>query len=79
MFLDNEAAGASLRPTIMDIVCAYKSLTTIECKKSGYRGGLFQPSFHEHIIRNLEDYKEIVKYIVDNPKHWYHDKLYSDY
>jgi len=79
MFLDNEAAGASPRPTIMDIVCTYKSLTTIECKKSGHRGSLFQPSFHEHIIRNLEDYKEIVKYIAFNPKHWYHDKLYSDY
>ncbi|MEE1127716.1 MAG: transposase [Acutalibacteraceae bacterium] len=74
----NEAAGASPRPTIMDIVCAHKSLTTRECKKSGFDGKLFQTSFYEHIIRGQEDYDEIAKYIYENPMQWYCDELYAE-
>ena len=62
------------RPTITDIVCAYKSLTTRECKKNGFDGKLFQTSFYEHIIRGREDYEEIVKYIYENPIRWYYDE-----
>ena len=78
MLLTEEAAGASPRPTITDIVCAYKSLTTIECKKNGFDGKLFQTSFFEHIIRGREDYEEIVKYIHENPARWYYDELYNE-
>ncbi len=77
MILNEDAAGASPRPTIMDIVCAYKSLTTRECKKNGFDGKLFQASFYEHIIRGREDYEEIVKYIRENPMRWQLDKLYT--
>lgn len=65
------------RPTIMDIVCAYKSLTARECKKKGFEGKLFQTSFYEHIIRNRNDYVETVKYIYEIPIRWYYDELYS--
>ena len=72
-----ETAGGSRRPTIMDIVCAYKSLTTRQCKKIRPIDKLFQTSFYEHVIRGCEDYKEIAEYIVNNPKQWELDKLYS--
>ncbi len=72
--LKNQAAGASPRPTVMDIVCAYKSLTTRECRKIGFKDKLFQTSFYEHIIRNRDDYDEIAKYIYENPIRWYYDK-----
>ncbi len=75
---DDEAEGASPRPTIMDIVCAYKSLTMRECKKFGFSGKLFQTSFYEHIVRCREDYEEISKYIYENPSKWYYDELYSE-
>ena len=78
LMLESEAAGASPRPTITDIVCAYKSLTTRECKKNGFYGKLFQTSFYEHIIRGREDYAEIVKYIYENPIRWYYDELYAE-
>ncbi len=74
--LENDTAGASPRPTIMDIVCAYKSLTVRECKKNGFSGKLFQDSFYDHIIRGREDYDEITKYIYDNPVRWHCDELY---
>ena len=70
--------GASPRPTITDIVCAYKSLTTRVCKKNGFDGKLFQTSFYEHIIRCREDYEEIEKYIYENPIRWYYDELYTE-
>ena len=77
LILDKKTAGASPRPTVMDIVCAYKSLTTIECKKNGLNEKLFQTSFYEHVIRDRRDYEEIVKYIYENPLKWYYDELYS--
>lgn len=72
-----ETAGASPRPTVMDIICAYKSLTTRECKKVQPIKKLFQTSFYEHVIRGQEDYHEITEYIANNPKQWELDALYS--
>jgi len=57
----------SPRPTLTDIVCAYKSLTTRECIRNGFSGKLFQTSFYEHIIRDDRDYDEVTKYISENP------------
>ena len=73
-----EAAGASPRPTISDIICTYKSLTTRACKKAHPIEKLFQTSFYEHVIRGQKDYDEIVEYIVNNPKRWELDQLYSE-
>ena len=78
ILLLEETAGASPRPTIMDIVCAYKSLTTRLCKKVHPIDKLFQTSFYEHVIRGREDYDEIAEYIVNNPKQWELDNLYSE-
>ena len=72
-----ETAEGNQRPTVMDIVCAYKSLATRECKKVRPIDKLFQTSFYEHVIRGSEDYDEIAEYIVNNPKQWELDKLYS--
>ena len=81
--LDNEAEGAkerepgSPRPSLTDIVCAYKSLTTRECKRYSPIDKLFQTSFYEHIIRGSVDYEEIARYIDENPTRWQLDSLYS--
>ena len=74
----NYTAGDSQNPTITDIICAYKSLTTRECKKVRPVDKLFQTSFYEHVIRGREDYEEISEYIVNNPKQWELDNLYSE-
>ena len=77
ILLLEKTAGASPRPTIMDIVCAYKSLTTRECKKVQSIDKLFQASFYERVIRGRKDYHEIAEYIMNNPKQWELDKLYA--
>ena len=73
-----ETAGASPRPTVTDIVCAYKSLTTRACKQASHIEKLFQTSFYEHVIRGQADYNEIAEYIQNNPKQWELDKLYAE-
>ncbi len=78
LVLENETAGASPRPTVMDIVCAYKSLATKECKKYHPIKKLFQTSFYDHIIRNQIDYNEIAQYIIENPQKWQQDRFYSE-
>ena len=75
---DDKETGANPRPTIMDIVCTYKSLTTRECKKLYPIKKLFQTSFYDHIIRDKEDYNEIVKYIHKNPMIWRFDELFEN-
>lgn len=78
IFILDEAVEINPRPTITDIVCAYKSLTTRECKKVQPIDKMFQTSFYEHVIRGQADYDEIVEYIANNPKRWELDKLYSE-
>ena len=72
-------AGASPRPTISDVICSFKSLTTRMCKKEGFAElHLFQSSFHDHIIRGEKDYQKIWEYIDTNPLKWELDCFYND-
>ena len=77
ILLLEEMEGDPQAPTIMDIICAHKSLTTMQCKKAQPIDKLFQTSFYEHVIRGREDYNEIAEYIVNNPVQWELDKLYT--
>ena len=76
--LFGKSAGASPRPTLSDIVCAYKSRTTRICNKLLQTPGrkIFQTSFYDEIIRNQAAYDEISKYIFENPMKWEEDELY---
>ena len=71
-------AGASPCPTISDIICAFKSITTRFCKKAGLNEKhLFQSSFHDHIIRGKNDYQKIWEYIDTNVMRWEKDCFYN--
>ena len=63
---DEDAMEKDPRPTIMDVVCGFKSITTKRCKEILPIRKLFQTSFHDHVIRNREDYEKIRKYIYEN-------------
>ena len=78
--LNGKTAGPSPRPTVMDIVCAYKSQTTRICNKEDNIPGrkIFQTSFYDEIIRNQTAYDEISKYIFENPMNWEKDELYTE-
>lgn len=72
------AAGASPRPTLTDIICTYKSLTTRECNAVNKTMGrkLFQTSFFDHIISNEVEYQNVWQYINENPRKWGNDEYY---
>ena len=71
-------AGASPCPTISDIICAFKSITTRMCRKVGFKEPhFFQSSFHDHIIRGEKDYLKIWEYIDTNPIRWKYDCFYE--
>ena len=67
-----DAAGASPRPTLSDVVGTLKSLTTRECNRCFGTPGriLFQKSFYESVLRNQADYLARWKYIDENPLKW---------
>ena len=71
-------AGASPCPTISDVICSFKSITTLLCKKAGLKEkSLFQTSFHDHIIRGKNDYEKIWEYIDTNVMNWKNDCFYT--
>lgn len=51
-----------------------KTFKTLVAKELGR--SIFQRSYHDHIIRNEEDYLQIWKYIDDNPAKWESDPFY---
>lgn len=67
------SAGASPRPTLMDIVGTYKSLTTRAVNQRRNTPGrkLFQPSFYETVLRNENAYQAYWAYIDGNPDKWF--------
>ena len=67
----NEAEHNKSAPAISLVVNQMKGYIT---KKAVFP--LWQKSFHDHIIRNEEKYKEIWKYIDNNPLKWELDKYY---
>jgi REP element-mobilizing transposase RayT len=37
----------------------------------------WQKSFHDHVIRNEEEYRKIYEYIENNPENWENDCFYK--
>jgi len=77
LILQNDAGGASPSPTVSDIICSFKSITSRICKAKYGIEHIFQRSFYDHIIRDKDDYETRVNYISENPQRWYYDKLNS--
>ena len=39
---------------------------------------IWQKSFHDHVIRDRQDYEQIAKYIYENPIRWQYDCFYTE-
>ena len=74
--LNGETAGASPRPTLMQVVGVFKSLTTRRWNQKMGRSGptLWQPGYYEHIIRDDNDLLFHWPYIDQNPGRWEEDE-----
>ena len=58
---------------VCDVIGRMKSFTDRQ-----YEGTLWQRSFHDHIIRNEQDYLKIWTYIDGNPARWREDCFYTE-
>ncbi len=65
--------GGDRTPPLHQIIGQLKSYTTNQ-----FRENLWQRSFHDHIIRNEEDYRKITEYIDTNPLKWELDCFYNN-
>ena len=54
------------------LISTFKRFTN---RRSGCE--LWQRSYHEHVIRNENDYREIWEYIDENPMKWAQDRYYT--
>ncbi|MDD7386864.1 MAG: transposase [Firmicutes bacterium] len=55
----------------------YKSYVTSEIRKSAPKQIVWQRYFHDHIIRNQEQYEKIWLYIHSNPANWEKDRYFN--
>ena len=62
-------------PTNNQISAAVRSWKILVTKELGY--SIWQRSYHDHIIRNEEDYVAILQYIQENPAKWCDDRYYN--
>jgi REP element-mobilizing transposase RayT len=68
---------ASLSPkagSLSTIIRSFKSALTKWCHVNGYPEFAWQSRFHDRVIRNIDEYFRIEKYILDNPKNWKEDR-----
>jgi putative transposase len=66
-----EPLAASL-PTLGQIVRRFKSLSAIEVNRilERKRAAVWQRNYYEHIVRGVEEFQRIRRYILENPLHW---------
>ena len=64
-------ASAPTQP-IPSRIRSFKTLVTKELGRS-----IFQRSYHDHVIRGEQDYRDVWEYIDQNPARWREDELYT--
>ena len=63
---------------LWDVIGQYKSFVTKEVHRIHPDLQLWQPSFHDHIIRSQESYEKIWLYIDANPTNWIKDCFFPN-
>jgi hypothetical protein len=62
---------------LASVIRGFKSSVTMHAKKMN-RPFQWQDRFHDHIIRNQDEYLRISQYIQNNPAKWKEDKFYIE-
>ena len=62
------------RPSLGDVVGAFKSISTIAVNRLlSRKGPLLQEDYFEHVIRNVDSLEKVRDYILTNPARWQED------
>ncbi|MBC5722696.1 transposase [Flintibacter sp. NSJ-23] len=77
--ITQETAEASPRPTLMQAMAAWKSLSTRRWNRMTGNAGekLWQQGYYEHIIRDDNDFMAHWTYIDQNPARWSEDEYFG--
>ncbi len=70
--------GPLLKKSLSSVINHYKGRVTKFAKANKIQGWAWQPRFHDHIIRNFEDYQNCWNYIQNNPNQWREDRFYKN-
>jgi putative transposase len=70
--------GPLLKKSLSSVVNHYKGRVTKFAGQSGVAGWSWQPLYHDHIIRNNEEYQRVFNYITNNPKDWETDNFFRE-
>ena len=73
--INNGGASGKPRPTNALIPKLISSIKRFTNKQAGFC--MWQDSFHDHIIRNEAEYRNIWRYIDKNPEKWEEDDYYK--
>lgn len=66
------------RTTLGNVINHYKGSATHRVRQiNPYFPVVWQPRYHDHIIRNQQDYERIYAYVLSNPERWQEDKFYN--
>ena len=74
---DNGRSGTPAPTKGNSAVARFVSTFKRFCNKE-YGENIWQRSYHDHIIRDEQDYREIWEYIEDNPRKWAQDRYYTE-
>jgi REP element-mobilizing transposase RayT len=67
-------------PTVADVLGWFKYNATKQINLISNTMGnrVFQRSFYDRVVRDMDEYLAFKKYISDNPKRWFFDELYCE-
>jgi REP element-mobilizing transposase RayT len=71
------AKNPMLHTDLARVIRWYKGRTTFECRETR-NVHIWQRNYYEHIIRNINDYFYIARYINANPVEWRKDRFYNE-
>ena len=77
LVLENWSSRTSTPTRQTSSVSCFVSTFKRFCNKE-YGSNVWQKSFHDHVIRNRNDYEGHLRYIHENPARWYYDELYTE-
>lgn len=69
--------GRTIPGSLSAIIGQYKSSVSRWCNKNKQYSFGWQSRFHDHVIRNQEEFDRIEKYILENIENWGKDKFFS--
>jgi REP element-mobilizing transposase RayT len=64
------------KDTLSSIIGSYKSIVTKQARRI-YADFEWQERFHDHIIRDEEEFSKIANYVENNVANWQSDQFYS--